>query len=192
MTNMNGAYDGMSRTYLTTYTEFNQGRPLMTLQDGSNINTSPTPPWASTKSNENRAIGGCNGDSDGVGSLSCYDAGGGTWMNGKLMEATKATPITIGVWHNVNAKFKMNTISNGIAFANGQVKYWMDGVNIMNYENIILRTGARPTQQFNQFILAPYGQVVTNTRSFCMDDLLITGIGGSQLRPNPPTIKGIR
>jgi hypothetical protein len=36
------------------------------------------------------------------------------------------------------------------------VRYWVDGVLVMDYSNVLFRTGQRATMQFHQFMIAPY------------------------------------
>jgi hypothetical protein len=36
------------------------------------------------------------------------------------------------------------------------VQYWFNGTLIFDRHDILFRTGAHPTLQFNQFLIAPY------------------------------------
>ena len=52
--------------------------------------------------------------------------------------------------------FQLNTIQGGKGMADGVAQYWRDGQLMIDHHDIIFRTGAHPTMQFNQFIIAPY------------------------------------
>jgi hypothetical protein len=60
----NGIYVGPAWTHLTTYIEQNEGEPLLAIQDGENIDESNIGVDL-TGITEERAVAGCNGDSDG-------------------------------------------------------------------------------------------------------------------------------
>ena len=44
----------------------------------------------------------------------------------------------------------------GIGQADGVMQYWFNGTLIFDRHDILYRTGAHPTLQFNQFLIAPY------------------------------------
>lgn len=160
LTNLNGMWDGLAYTYLTAYIEQNEGEPLFAIQDSQNIDVSRVGQNL-TSITENRAVGGCNGDSDGFGDGSCY-SNGSVYFNGKFWRAgttyfrDTTGPYYKNDWHLVEAYIKMNTISNGKANKDGQMKYWFDGTSVMNRTNVVIRTGQYPNMKFNQFVIGPY------------------------------------
>ena len=90
----------------------------------------------------------------------------------------------------------MNSIVNGKAVADGQVKYWLDNTLVINHENVILRTGQHPTMMFNQVMIAPYyHNGVPHPQTFWIDDFIVSNgtISGNNesdtTPPNPP--KGV-
>src|SRR5262249_5399873 len=151
-------------THLTAYIENNYlsgGQPYFNIQDGMNIDETRIGVDL-TQITENRAVAGCNGDSDGYGNLQCYPVNTVHW-NGKIWSAgqnffnsTPGDPHYKGAWHLVEAYFKLNSIVNGIGAKDGIIRYWYDGALIMEHTNIVLRTGAHPTVKFNQLALLPY------------------------------------
>ena len=191
LTNKDNDYSGLAWTHLTAYIEQNHGRPVMTLQDGANINTSYINQDI-TNTTENRSVAGCNGDSDGYGNGSCYQ--NGDWFNGKVfMTALKYFADTAGSyykndWHHVVAYFKMNSIINGKAVKDGQIKYWFDDELAINYTDVVIRTGANPNMQFNQFVIAPYlGDGSTVDQSFWIDNLNVYTAASNSYGLSTPT-----
>ncbi|MBC2714608.1 MAG: hypothetical protein HF978_04795 [Desulfobacteraceae bacterium] len=160
LTNKNGIWDGPAYTHLTVYVEQNEGIPLLGIQDGQNIDETQVGIDLANIT-ENRAVAGCNGDSDGYGDGTCYPSGSVHW-NGKLWRAGSVyfqdTPGAYykNDWHHVEAYFKLNSISGGKAIADGQLKYWFDGNIIINHNDVVLRTGQHPDMKFNQFLIAPW------------------------------------
>ena len=75
---------------------------------------------------------------------------------------------------NVEAYFKLNTISGGKGVSDGVVQYWFDGQPTIDHRNVLLRTGANPTMQFNQIVLAPYiGDGSPVAQSMWIDNLTV-------------------
>jgi hypothetical protein len=179
MTNQNGQWDGMAWTRLTAYIEDNEGKPLLAIQDGQNIDT--------TKVGQNlvlitekRAVAGCNGDSDGYGNGDCYDCGGGDYCNGKFWRAGQIYfsdsigSYYKGDWHHVEALIKLNSIVNGKAVKDGTLNYWYDGQLIINGNSVVLRTGQYPFMKFNQLVLSPYiGDGSPADQTVWIDNLVI-------------------
>ena len=71
VTNLDSAYIGPAYSYSTLYIETIEGEPLLALQDSKNIDQD-NKDVDLTYITEERAIAGCNGDSDGHGDGSCY------------------------------------------------------------------------------------------------------------------------
>jgi len=160
MTNENGPYAGPAWTYLTAYVEHNEGEPLLSIQDGQNIDESNIGVDLS-EITENRAVAGCNGDSDGYGDGECYWCGsthcnGKQWRAGGVYFQDVPGPYYQNDWHFIEAYFKLNSIVEGIGISDGIIKYWYDDQLIIDHEDITIRTGEHPDIRFNQFLLAPY------------------------------------
>jgi uncharacterized protein YjdB len=175
LTNKDGRWTGPSTTYLTTYIETTaQGgaiRPKLGLGDRRNIDTSNIGNDLSGIT-ENRAVAGCNGETDGH-RTGCWNAGGGEWGNEKLFVAGSAD-ITEGSWHLVEVYFEMNTISAGIGQTDGTVRYWLDGALVIDHTDVLFRTGANADMKFNQFMIAPYiGDGSPVTQTMWVDDLQV-------------------
>ncbi len=182
VTTEDNQYVGPSATHLTTYVEDNYqsagGYPRLAMTDVSNIDQ--------TKINQNlvgvteqRAAAGCNGDGDAY-LTNCYPVGGGQYFNEKVWTAPQPAFLPNpgagykNDWHHVEAYFQLNTIVNGIGVANGVAQYWVDGQLVIDAQNVLFRTGAHPTMQFNQFILAPYiGDGSPVDQTMWIDDLIV-------------------
>jgi hypothetical protein len=50
----------------------------------------------------------------------------------------------------------MNSVAGGIGVADGVMQYWFNGALVIDRHDILLRTGARPTIKFHQFLIAEY------------------------------------
>ena len=160
ITTENGIYVGPAWTHLTTYIEQNEGEPLLAIQDGENIDESNIGVNL-TGITEERAVAGCNGDSDGYGDGDCYSCGavhcnGKQWRAGSIYFQDEPGQFYKNDWHFIEAYFKLNSIVEGIGIADGIVKYWYDGELIIDHEDIVIRTGEFPDMKFYQFLMAPY------------------------------------
>lgn len=160
LTNEDGEWVGPAYTHLTAYIEQNEGQPLLTIQDGKNIDQKKINMDLSGKT-ENRAVAGCNGNTDGTGKTQCYRVGR-VYFNGKTWRADRIYFTDVpgnsykNNWHLIEAFFKLNTILDGKGITDGVVKYWFDGDLLISHENILLRTGVHPKMMFNQLLIAPY------------------------------------
>ena len=178
VTNLNSAWVGPAYTYSTLYIETNEGEPLLALQDSNNIDETNIGVDL-TDITEERAIAGCNGNSDGTGNDDCYWAGtayrnGKKWDAGSIYFQDSPGPYYKNDWHFIEAYFQMNSIVDGNGIADGHVKYWYDGDLIINHENVMLRTGENPTMRYNQFMIAPYiGDGSPVDQTFWVDDLTV-------------------
>ncbi len=190
LTDLDPDYIGPARTHMTGYIEGQNGKGVLSIQDGININASMGPvPNNLVGVTEQRSIAGCNGSSDAYGSnATCY-LSNSLWWNGKIWK-TDNVVLTSGVWHRIEVKFKMNRIVNDRAVADGHLKYWIDGINVMNKEDIVFRTGQYPNMKWNKFMIGPYfHNGVRNTQSFRIDDLgvWVPVEGTFSNTPNSPT-----
>jgi hypothetical protein len=208
------AYIEMTNWNYTSGT--NEATPYLRLdlQDGANINVnSPfyntsTPFTAAcpggTDATEGRANFGCNGscnsDSWDPSTPACYvgTAGAGTvypngngtsntYWNGVTKETTGA--LTSGAWHHVETYFQMNTISSGVGQNNGIMQAWVDGVQVLNYTDLIYRTGQNPTMQWDLLVLGPYiGAGSPSAQSLWFDNLTVATSPPGNVPPAPPVV----
>ena len=164
LSTMDGDYDGPSLNYLTLYVEQNYqngGRPRLAIQDNRSINTSlGSLPRNLIGVTENRSVGGCNGVAESNMDSECF-INFGNWYNDKQITGPVTFMPTAGpgyknTWNFVEAYFQMNTIANGIGQADGVMQYWFNGTLIIDRHDIMFRTGAHPSLQFSQFLIAPY------------------------------------
>ncbi len=192
LTNLNSTYSGLAYTKLTAYVEENRGYPVLSLQDGQNIDETKIGVDLTTVT-ENRAIAGCNGTQPNLGQSEsdCYLSGTVHW-NGLVWKGATAfffDPNQMTNWHFIEAYFQLNTISNGIGQQDGVVRYWYDGQLVIDHTNVIIRTGKNPTMQFNQFVLAPYiGSGSPADQTFWIDNLAVSASRptGATSIPSPP------
>jgi len=191
LTNLDSDYTGLSSTHLTAYIEANKGELKFKIQDAKNINTSNINVDL-TNVTENRAVAGCNGSTDGYPG-DCYQGGSGwnnekDWVSGETDFSSTTGPNYKADWHHVEAYIKMNSIKNGKAVADGVVEYWFDGKQIINHNNIVLRTGQYPNMAFDQLVIAPYmGDGSPVDQTFWIDDVELADSPINHVAPKPPT-----
>jgi hypothetical protein len=181
LTTQDGQFTGPAFTRLTTYLEatYNGGVvPALGMSDRANIDQARAREDL-TSVTENRAVAGCNGDTDGYPSH-CFQIDG-TWWNDKFWYADQvwftdaAGPRYKNAWHFVEIFVKLNSIQNGKGVADGSFRYFYDGQLIMDVERVLFRTGSYPNMRFNQFIIGPYlGSPSTISQTIWIDDLYIT------------------
>jgi uncharacterized protein YjdB len=164
MSTLDGDYDGPSNAFMTLYIEQsyqNGGKPRLGMQDNKSINTSfGTPPHNLVGVTETRSTGGCNGIAEANMLSECYNAGS-NWYNLKQLLGPVVFQPNPGAgyknnWNFVEAYFQLNTVVGGVGQANGVMQYWFNGTLIIDRHDILFRTGAHPTLQFSQFLIAPY------------------------------------
>jgi hypothetical protein len=177
LTTLDGDWSGLSNTRLTAYIEQNGGTPLVALQDGLNIDQSRIGVNL-TSVTENRGVAGCNGSTDGYPD-NCYLAGN-SYVNEKKFPASSryftdtAGPFYKNDWHLVEVFLKLNSISAGKGMTDGVIQYWFDGQPVIDHRNVLFRTGANPTLQFNQLVMAPYiGDGSPVAQSMWIDNLTV-------------------
>ena len=164
MSDLDGDYDGPSISWLVAYLEHNYqngGIPRLALQDSKAINTSfGTPPTNLIGITENRSTSGCNGVVETNVVTSCFSFP--PWYNAKELSASRVWfqptpgPAYKGNWNHVEAYFAINSIVGGIGRADGVAQYWFNGTLVIDRHDILFRTGARPSINFHQFLIAPY------------------------------------
>lgn len=184
LTNEDGASTGPSFTHLTLYVEHNYnsgGYPALQLQDASNIDQTKIGVDL-TDSTELRAAQGCNGNTDGY-PTGCYDQGGGTYNNQKVWKTAAPAfepnpgPGYKGDWNHVEALFQLNSTVSGKGVADGIVRYWFNGQLVIEHTDVLLRTGAHTTMQFNQLLIGPYIGVGSPVDQVAWIDSLVVATG---------------
>ena len=191
LTNLEDPYSNLAYTHLTAYVEENGGVPMQLIQDGANIDENRIGQDL-TNVTEQRAVAGCNGDSDGYGDGQCYQNGSVHW-NGKAWSASQVYfsdtpgPYYKGAWHLVEAYFKLNSIVAGKGARDGVLRCWIDGRLVIDKAGVVLRTGVRATMKFNQLVIAPWiGDGSPANQYFWIDNLIV-----ATARPAvPPPIPG--
>jgi len=179
ITTEDDSFVGPAWTHLTFYVEAVNGIPRVSIQDGRNID----PEHINENLvgvTENRSVAGGNGDSDGYGNGDRYQSGG-NWVNGKTWTADgvyfsdTAGPRWKGDWHHVEATFVLNTVKDGIGQKDGVIRFLFDGETLMDYDDVVFRTGAHPDMLINQFLMTPYfGPGVPHEQKIWVDDLTVT------------------
>ena len=187
LTNKDSDYSGLAFTNLTAYIEQVDLRPRIAIQDGVNIDTGNINQNL-VNVTENRAVAGCNGDSDGTGNGDCYSVGGGRYWNGKYWEGSST--ISRNAWHRVEAFIKLNSIQNGKGVADGVVRYWLDGQLILDRADIMIRTAKHADMLIDKIVIAPYiGDGSPITQTMWVDELTVgtENPNASGAIPNTPS-----
>jgi len=183
LSTLDGDYDGPSQNFLDVYIEENYqngGRPRLAMQDNKSVNYNNGPlPNNLVGVTENRSTGGCNGVVESNIYSECFNVGS-YWYNDKQLTGPVVFQPNPGAgyknnWNFVEAYFQLNTIVNGVGQANGVMQYWFNGTLIIDRHDILFRTGAHPTLQFSQFLIAPYiGDGSPVDQSMWIDNLRLT------------------
>ena len=193
VTNLDSEWVGPAYTYSTYYIETNEGEPRLALQDSKNIDETQIGVDL-TGITEERAIAGCNGNSDMTAPDDCYSAGsvhrnGKAWKAGSVYFQDSPGPYYKNDWHFVEAYFQLNSIVGGIGIADGHVKYWYDGELIIDFENVMLRTGEHPGMRIRQLLIAPYiGGTTSNPGSPVDQTFWVDNLTVADSRPIPGDI----
>lgn len=178
LTNKDNPWGGLASTQLTTYIEQNEGVPLIGIQDAQNIDESNINVDL-TNTTENRAVAGCNGDSDGYGAGSCYSVGSThqnikEWRAGSTYFQDAAGPYYKNDWHKIEVFLKLNSVSNGRGVADGVIRYWYDGQPVIDHSDVMFRTAQHSDMLFETFVIGPYlGNGSPVTQTFWVDNLQI-------------------
>jgi hypothetical protein len=179
VTNVDDQYIGPAYSHLTFYVEAVNGKPRVAIQDGRNIDVGRLGQNL-VGVTEQRAVAGGNGDSDGYGNLGHYRNGdlvfnGKTWDPPQVCFSDTPGPRYKGDWHRVKVKFRLNTVKDGIGQRDGVIQYWYDDELLMDYHDVVFRTGQHPTMLINQFLMTPYyGPGVPHPQTIWVDNLRIT------------------
>jgi len=201
-------YPGLSRDYLDVYLQsaFNSstdGVQQVQIQDGNMIDE------ANINVNligvtENRAVAACNGigNTGGVtvfsifGGPSCYVGGSPTptshwnqyiWNTPSISFSSAQGANYKNSWHFIESYVQLNSIVGGIGQNDGIIKTWIDHNLLINQTNVIMRTGANPTMQFNQLVLGPYiGSGSPVASALWIDDLTVGTAPPDTTTPSAP------
>jgi hypothetical protein len=199
--NLDPEYCPLASNYLSTYIEAVSDvgspytiRPMTGMQDNLRVNSSCAggPPCNMTTITENRSVTFCNGCKAGADCGQegiCYNDGS-SWYSVNIWKPGSSS-IPTNQWVHVETYYKMNSISGNIGQADGVMKMWIDGVNIINSTNVVYRTNQDATKKWAQFVLAPYiGSGSPITQTMWIDELTVgTGEpnGEDPTKPSPPT-----
>lgn len=190
VTNEDDDYVGPAATHLTTYIEDVAGVPRLAIQDALNVDANCIlrnddsfvgcdGDFDSYVFTEMRSAAACNGLLGALDGRDCFDAGGGVWYSARFWDAdvqvfADAAPYDKTQWHHVEAYFQLNTIADGVAAVDGQVKYWYDDQLIIDHDDVLLRTGVHDAMRFDQFLMLPYiGDGSPVDQTFWVDDLRV-------------------
>jgi hypothetical protein len=190
VTSQDDPYVGPAHTHLTFYVEAVNGVPRVAIQDGMNIDEGRIGADL-VGVTEARAVAGCNGDADGYGAGTCYQAGEGH-ANGKYWEPAgvffgdQPGDRYKADWHHVTARLRLNSVANGVGQRDGVIQYWFDGELLIDHRDVVFRTGVHPQMKIDQFLMTPYyGPGVPHPQTVWIDDLRIfegsevTGVEGA-------------
>jgi len=188
------AYSALANNYLDTYIEFLSDvgspytiRPQIALQDNLRVNSSlGTLPNNLTPTTENRSVTYCNTPVSSGAAGQCFNSG--TWYTANTWTATNAS-VSTNAWHHVEVYFKMNTISGGKGQSNGIMQVSLDGVKVIDHNDVLYRTNQDPTKKWAQFVLAPYiGDGAPIAESMWIDELTVATAPPSGSVITPPTV----
>ena len=111
---------------------------------------------------EARSLSGCNGIIGDAGVSECLDLGGGSFWNTRTFTSSEqaytdgAGPGLKTDWHLVEVYFEMNSIVDGIAVADGLMRYWRDGEAMLSFDEVMWRTGQFPNLSIDQVFFEPH------------------------------------
>lgn len=194
LSDLDSQYSGPSANYLNFYIEFNGTSPRLAIQDALNVNQYlGTLPNNITATTEDRSVNYCNGylaGQDQGDARDCLNLGGGTYYS--ATDWFSSLNMTRGVWHEISAYVRLNSIVSGVAVPNGALEYTVDGQTAIASTTAVMRTGQNPTMGLAQVLLAPYmsdGSPVAQT--FYLDELNVyRGRLDTTTPPEPPPAPG--
>jgi hypothetical protein len=191
VTDADDQWVGPAYTHLTTYTEQVGGVPRIALQDSRNVDLSCilrnddsfvgcNGDFATYGFTEARSVCSCNGLIGDLDGRDCFPNGDGTWYSARFWDAPERLftdepgPYYKADWHFIECYFRMNTIADGVGIADGQIRYWYDGAEVIALEHVLLRTADHAALRFNQFLVAPYiGDGSPVDQTMWVDDLTV-------------------
>jgi hypothetical protein len=196
LTDANADFAGLAWDNLTFYIEWNLFTPRLAIQDGQRINlsqlTSSYPGLLGTTTPH--AVAGGNGRQDQATptGVTYYSIGAPDYTNGTHWDSASAN-LRNDSWHHVEVFVAMNSISGGVPQPDGVIRYWVDGLLVVERTNVYLRTAQFATQKFNQFVLGPYiGNGSPVAQDMWIDNLVVADHPpGSQTLPAPKNLRVI-
>ena len=167
LSNVDNGFGPLAGNYLNFYVEAGDvfpvsggdARPRLLIQDNLRINPSLlVPPAGSSPSSlgtsVNHSVAGWNGHQDQATPTLIDTYGGGT--NNYTNWDAASRVFKNNTWHRVEVYAAMNSLSGTIPQANGIIRYWVDGVLVIERTNVYLRTNQHPTMTFKTLVLSPY------------------------------------
>lgn len=172
LTDADGAWSPPSSTRLTCAIGVWHGLPFISLRDASNLDTSRIGQDLVGQT-EDRAVHGGNGDSDGTGFGVYVPLDDGSWWNEKLHPA-EAAAMPAGyradAWHSVAIDLRLNRVVDGVALADGGIRFAIDGHPVIDRQRMVLRTARNAAMRFNQVLLVPTTRGSEREQAFQLDD----------------------
>jgi hypothetical protein len=159
LTNADGQWGNPVTSHLTLFVDHLDGRVNLGMRDILNIDTQRLGQDL-TRETETRAVAGGNGSSDKYPGAA-YEKDGSVFNLKHIVSPSVYFSDTPGNnykgdWHHVSAHVQLNSIVDGKAVANGVVRLSCDGELVLNYTDVVFRTGQFPEMKFNQLLLLPY------------------------------------
>jgi hypothetical protein len=161
MTTENGKWHGPAASHLTVYVEPVNGKLRLAAQDIQNKDQ----PHGLT---QGELKGGYNGE--------LYDS--------------KEVLFKDDEWHLVEALFQLNSLDlkNDKPKADGIVRGWFDGKQVIDQTDVLLRSADFPKMKFNQLLVLPYfgSGLLPHEQTLWLDEL---AVGTQRLDKDKPTAK---
>ena len=159
ITNAEGQWGNPVTSHLTLFVDHMDGRVNLGMRDILNIDTQRLGQDL-TRETEIRAVAGGNGSSDKYPAVS-YERDGSLFnlkhiQSRSVYFSDSQGDNYKGDWHRVVAHVQLNSIVDGEAVANGVVRLSFDGEQVLNYTDVVFRTGQYPSMKINQLLLLPY------------------------------------
>jgi hypothetical protein len=192
---LDSQYSALANNYLQLYIEEVGLLPSIEIQDTKNVNTSQTIlPYgfdfanAGAYQTENRSVNKCNGylttQSSGDAPV-CFSLGGGEYYSSTYWYGSPA--YQKDAWEKDETYFKLNSIVNGKAVANGVIERKVNGETVLYINNAVMRTGQHPSLKVDKFVIAPYiGAGSSVDQSYYIDELSI--YNGRVITGAPPVV----
>ena len=196
LTDANADFSGLAWNNLTFYIEWSLFTPRLAIQDGQRINLSQLTnsfPGLLGSATPHAVAGGNGSQNQATPSgAGYYSIGAPNYANGTNWDSASAN-FRNNTWHRVEVYVAMNSVVGGMPQANGIIRFWVDGVLVIERTNVYLRTAQFAAQKFNQFILAPYiGNGSPVAQDMWIDNLLVADRrNGAPAIPAPANLRVI-
>lgn len=182
LTDADGPFVGPNSALFSALIETHVFTPRLAMADSMaiNVTAATSTPGAGANllaSTTAHAVAGCNGSQNG--SAQCYACpppdypNTGAYCNGTFWDA--AAPAFVNdTWAFVETYFQMNTVTGSTPNADGIMRMWVDGVQVVNITNAYFLSGQNPARAFDKLILAPYmGDGSPKAQDLWIDNLTI-------------------